>query len=299
MYTVPQIPGVSLDVYKQNRLIRPESDGYVGQFFSGFASVLAVIDPCADSSVLTIGVFRDGQDHYVLQKDWLNNPRTEAQQQAHKMYLASRSFAPETKVYGVKVPLRVSERNVQNTVHYPENMLMLAQYYHAGHTNSSPGYVLVWKIALVSQNGEFFLTVQEAYDVMICQTEGSKRKIPRLQGHRQLEQLILANAPENFRAYTSGLDKMPDSPLVNELGKNEGVVERWYAARNMGCIITTEGPARVHWSDVPPRPRLRYLVPDERVNIADLSVPPKNPATDWRKVRKARFKLQASGIEVA
>ena len=107
-------------------------------------------------------MFRDGQDHYVIQKDWLNNPRTEAQQQAHNMYLAGRSFAPGTKVHGVKVPLRVCEDRAINTVHYPENMLMLAQYYCAPELSQGK-FILVWKVALVSQNGEFFLTVRPLF----------------------------------------------------------------------------------------------------------------------------------------
>lgn len=298
MYTVPQIPGVSLEVYKQNRQIQPESDGYAGQLFSGFASILAVIEPKADSMISTIAVFRDGQDHYILQKDWMNNPVTEAQQRANQMYLSYRSFKIGTKVYGVKIPLRVNEDRVQNTVHYPENMLMLVQYHHCGkHPRSgSPDYILVWKIALVSQYGDFFLTVQEAYDVMICQAGENKLRIPRLAGHRQLEQLILANAPENFRVCASHMDPLPEGPAIDQLGHNEGIVERWYAARNMGCVLTTKGSVRVHWTDVPPRPRFRYLIPGERVKIASLSTPPLNPKTEHRKVRKPRFKLQACGI---
>jgi len=296
MHTVPTIPGVTLEVYKQHRQLTPEPDGYVGQLYSGFAVILAVIDPTADP---TIGLFRDGQDHYILQKDWLNNPRTEAQRQAHTRYFTDRRFAPGTKVYGIKMPLRVDEDQAVNTVHYPENMFVLAQYYCSNYSNPvSPDYVLVWKVALVSQNGEFFLTIQEAYDVMICQSGDSKPHIPRLHGHRQLEQLILANMPEGFRLCTGHADPLPEGPPVDQLGHDEGIVEGWYAARNMGCIITAKGAARVHWSEVPPRPRRRFLVIGERVRFASLRTPPPNPRTEWRKVRKARFQLQACGVEL-
>lgn len=302
MHTFPKIPGVELEVYKQNRRLTPEDDGYVGQLYSGFAVVLAVIDPKQAPNIKTIGLFRDGQDHYILQKDWLNNPRTEAQQQAHKTYLAGRTFAPDTRVHGIKMPLRVWNYNGHpfNTVHYPENMLVLAQYHTGCPSPNDPGYILVWKVAMVSQNGEFFLTVQEAYDLMICQRGQGKLWIQRLQGHRQLEQLILANTPENFQFCTTHEDPLPNGGDIKDLdlGHNEGVVDRWYAARNMGCILTTHGPARVHWSEAPARPRLRFLKAGERVKFTKLEKPPKNPETEWRKVRKARFQLQACGVEV-
>jgi hypothetical protein len=161
MQAIPQIPGVSLEVYKQRRRVTPEADGSVGQLWSGFAVILAVIDPKANP---TIGLFRDGSDHYIQQKDWLNNPRKESQQRCHDLYLADRNFPDGTRVYGVKMPLRVDEAQSFNTVHYPENMLVLAQFVQNGQPTA---LVRVWKVALVSQDGEFFLTVQQAYETTL------------------------------------------------------------------------------------------------------------------------------------
>lgn len=293
MHTVPTIPGVTLEVYKQHRQLVPEPDGSVGQLYSGFAVILAVIDPSADP---TIGLFRDGSDHYILQKDWLNNPRTEAQQQAHKLYLTDRRFVSGTKVHGIKMPLRVDEEQAINTVHYPENMLVLAQYLRDG--GRLTDRLHVWKVALVSQNGEFFLTVQQAYNTTAHRSSKGAICFPRLQAHRLLERMLVAHAPTDLPLTPEQDFTPPEPPAVNSLKQGEGIVERWYDARNMGCIVTIKGPARVHWSEVPPRPRRRFLVEGEKVKVATLNTPPPNPKTEWRKVRKARFQLQACGIEI-
>ena len=302
MYTVPTIPGVTLAVYKQNRQITPESDGYVGRLYSGSVTILAVIDPCADK---TIGLFRDGQDHYIQQKELLSIPELrhgrfppKPAQQFMRGLLNDLSLASGSQAYGITMPLRVFAYEGQpvNTVHYPENMLVLAQYVrNAGQPTDR---VHVWKVALVSQNGEFFLTVQQAYDTTAHQSSKNTLCFPRFQAHRLLERVLVANAPVDLPVTSEGQFIRPEPLVVNGLKEDEGVVERWYPARNMGCVITASGSARVHWSDVPPRPRLRFLVEGEHVRIGALGIPPQNPRTDRRTVRKSRFALQASGIEL-
>ena len=303
MYTVLSIPGVTLEVYKQDRLLTPESDGYVGKLYSGFATILAVINPDADK---TIGFFRDGQDHYSQQKDWLMDPNLcptpimKEKQAKRREFLVGRSFDTDAKAYGVKIPLHVYHHGGQpvNMVNYPENTLSLAQYVRQNKGLTSR--VHVWEVALVSQYGEFFLTVHRHYNIAACKSIRGHRYFPRLtRGHPLLERLLLDNAPE-------GLPLIPGEDLVpiernqpdKSLGRYEGIVESWYTPRNMGSITTCQGSARVHWTDVPARPRLRYLQEGERVKFSDLRVPPKNPGTDFRKIRQSQFQLQVGGIEV-
>lgn len=294
MQTMSQILGVSLEVYKERRQLTPEADGYLGQLWSGSAVILAIIDPDARP---TMSLFRDGSDHYIKQKDWLNNPATESQQKCHELYLASRKFADGTKVYGIKMPLRVDEERSINTVHYPENMLMLVQYDRKD--GALTGDAVIWKIALVSQNGEFFLTRQEAYDVRAYENDKSRLCWPRFGGHKQLERLLVENAPADLPRFPFDLFKPELKAEANGLKRNEGIVDRWYDARNIGCIITSQGAARVHWREAPARPRRRFLVAGEKVQFADLQTPPQNPETKWRKTRKARFRLQAFDVKVA
>ncbi len=296
------IPGVTLEVYKQNRQLTPESDGYVGQLFSGSATILAVIDPSADKM---IGLFRDGQDHYVRVWNWLTDvsqipsPIVQEQQRKRQKFLEGHSFQEGSQVYGVNMPLRVFsyESPPINTVHYPENMLILARYVR-GKGGCLTGGVQIWKVALVSQNGEFFLTVQQAYNTTAYRNADGQMRFPRFEQHRLLERVLVANAPEDLPLMSEEKFVFVKQRSGRGLQEGEGIVDRWYAARNMGCVITAKGSARVHWSDVPPRPRLRFLVEGERVRIGTLGAPPQNPKTDLRKVRKSRFELQATGIEV-
>ena len=251
MKTMLQVPGVQLEVYKEDRRLTPEKDGYLGHLWSGSVVILAVIDPAADH---TIGLFRDGSDHYVEQKDLLNNPKTASQQKCHERYLAGRKFPGGTCVYGVKVPLRVDEAQAINTVHYPENMLMLAQFTMNGQRRGS---VRIWKVALVSQDGQFFLTAQCAYETKACRSVSSKIVLPRFRAHRQLEQLLACQIPSDTELSSEKEFRRPAALVTKGLKGHEGIVERWYDARNMGCIITSRGAVRAHWREVPPRPRRR------------------------------------------
>lgn len=289
MQELLQIPGVSLEVYKQGRRVVPEDDGYLGQLWSGSAAILAVID---HEAYPTMSIFRDGKDHYTKQRDWLNNPKTEVQRKGRDMFLANRTVVAGTQVYGVSMPLHVDEERSFNTVHYPENMLMLAQW-GRDESGQLTGEAMVWKVALVSQNGVFFVTVQKAYDVRAYENNKKKLCFPRFGGHIQLERLLVANAPQNLPRLPLSSFTPDPKPTVRGLKSNEGVVDRWYDARNMGCIITSHGAARVHWREVPERPRRRFLVEGERVQFANLREPPQNPETNWRQRRKARFQLQA------
>lgn len=120
------IPGVRILAFNVERpLDIDQGDGFVGPVHSGHITVIAVIDQDADPCV---GIFRDGGDNYILQKELIGNARTQAQEWMRDALLAQVNVPQCKTAYGVKVPLRVDERRAINTVHYTENMLMLAQY---------------------------------------------------------------------------------------------------------------------------------------------------------------------------
>lgn len=162
------------------------------------------------------------------------------------------------------------------------------------------GKVTVWKIAVISQDGLFFVTAQKAYEVQAYKGKGDAIVFPRFATHGGLSEILAG------KLVTSelGQDLPPKGEFVQEgaillpaaYGPREGIVDRWYDARNMGAIITARGPARVHWRDVPMRPRRRFLVPGEIVSFTSLGKPPDNPATEHHSMRRSRFKLQAYGI---
>lgn len=300
MHTAPQIPGVSVEVFKQNRRLAPEADGCLGQLWSGYATILAVVDPAADA---TIGLLRDGADNYIQQKNWLMSPDAcchpiaQEKQKKRLAFVADRSFASGSLVYGVKIPLRVNHDRGINVVCYPENMLIVAQLVRYG--GQFTGRVHVWKIALISQDENMFLTIDLAYDTIVHRDSRGQIRAPRLRAHRQLEKIIAAGVPADADLPPLEGFTPPAPPKASRLAANEGITERWYHARNLGCIITPRGAARVHWTEIPPRPRRRFLVPGERVRFAELRRPPKNLVTIWRTARKAQFKWQAYGVETS
>lgn len=302
MCTLPKIPGVSVEVFKQDRRLAPEEDGYVGELFSGHAALVAVVDPKASP---TFGFLRKGDDTYTKTWDWLVPaeqipvPRVQEQQRTRQALLVGRSFDADTQIYGTRIELRTFKHGNRafNVVNYPDNTIGLIQYVRD--PSGLTGRVHVWEAALVSQYGHFFVTVHQHYNIPACRSLADGRIcFPRLRsGHRQLESLIIKNSP-GVLPLISAKDVVPqESTQIEGLGRSEGVVDRWYAPRNMGSIFTNKGKARVHFSDVPARPRLRYLVEGERVKFAELRVPPLNPETEWRKVRKTQFGLQVYGIE--
>ncbi len=315
MHTVSSIPGIKLEVYKESRLLNPESDGFVGELYSGSATILAVVSPDADK---TIGIFRDGQDHYILQRNWLDsldlfpgptkeerltdwkNPRRPSpreKQQRRQEFLGGRSFDQDSKVFGVKIPLKTGDRDRSiNTVHYPENMLMLAQYVRENGVLTGEAHI--WEVALVSQEGKFFLTVHWHCSTPAFKSLKNTVCFPGSTRHRLLEKVLVENVPDDLPLLPISFMEPMEKMRPKGLRKNEGIVESWYAPRNMGCILTSQGPVRVHWTDVPPRPRLRFLKDGEKVRFLELRVPPENPKTEFRAVRKAQFELQAYGIEV-
>lgn len=288
------IPDVQIMAFNVERPLEiDQADGYVGEVHSGHATVIAVVGEGADP---TIGLFRDGRDNYIRQKELMGNARTPAQEWMRDTLLASANVSQCKTAYGVKVPLRVDERSVVNTAHYPENMLMLAQYEREN--GMVTGKVTVWKIAFISQNGQFFVTAENTYEVQAYRG-GEDIVFPRFAAHEGLGDILAGMLPGDIDLEPeSAFVRVDDRPTIGNCRANEGVVERWYGPRGMGSIITRRGMARVHWSDVPMRPRRRFLVPGEIVRFASLGPPPDNPATDLRKMRRPRFRLQAYGISV-
>jgi len=306
VHTFPTIPGVTLQVRKEDRVMTPKDDGHVGQLFSGTATLLAIVDPGADH---TIGILRQGDDNYQKIWNWLVDPATmdscpdaKEKQRQRQEFLVGEEFEEGTKIYGRKINLMAGaahDRRQINTVHYPENMLAIAQYVQSG--DHLTGQVHVWEAALVSQHGEFFLTVHRHYHMSACRYQG-EMVFPRLYGHRILARILRESSPTGMPT----IDVNKIVPIERSTGdpnlrRYEGVVESWYYPRNMGTIITNQGVARVHWSQVPQRnpSLLRFLKEGERVKFAELRIPEENPRTEWRPVRKAEIKFEVVGVEIA
>ncbi|TSC61877.1 MAG: hypothetical protein G01um1014106_688, partial [Parcubacteria group bacterium Gr01-1014_106] len=160
---MPAIPNVALSVFKQDRPLAVEDDGFVGELASGYAIIKARVAPGAPCYAL----LQQDRDQYTIQKD----------------YALVEDILGGTKIYQLKVVLEAGETG-EPFVSYPNNMLCFAEYGCDLDANIITDRIRLWKVALVSQCGKFFLTVQPAYDVTIfCADGNGKPCIPRFVKH--------------------------------------------------------------------------------------------------------------------
>ncbi len=299
-----RIPGVTLNVYKQGRLIDVAEDGSMGKLYSGHVVLDATVDP----GVPCFGFIRQGSDECRLQRDWAapGEPKKPFQKEMQAA-VAARGLPSGSKVYGIKMPVEAStDGQGESFVSYPNNMLCIAGLVLNG---SSPTNLMnVWKVAVVSQGGNFFLTVQLAYDRLQC-VDRDGPTFPRLERHQSfnnlladwmlMEQLV---RPELVIPSGAEYVEEPELQVPHDLQDNEGVVESFYQARGVGTIITYVGDqritARVGWRDAPKRPLRQFLVPGERVTYEKLDEPFVRSGGRFSTPRQTSFAKQAYGISL-
>lgn len=286
------IPGIELAVFKEERKLPVGTHGQLGQMSSGHIILDATIPVGSRFS----GFIRHGNDTYIAQRDWANLPEypKKSFQQEMKKVVAARSLPAGTKVYGVKMPLEVSDDGQENFTSYPNNMLCLAEL--VMDSGKLTNLVNVWKVAVVSQHGEFFLTVQKAYDGLVCvRADDGDVWFPRLAKHESLNDLLVGLMPEDAPFLSSADYVEPEEDLPNGLGQNEGIVTSFYEARGIGTIVTYVDDQRVNvrvwWGDAPIRNGRKFLVPGERVAYDRLEAP-------FQSKRETSLGRQARGISL-
>ncbi|MBX4200502.1 hypothetical protein KW786_00050 [Candidatus Parcubacteria bacterium] len=304
--SVYQIPGVAVEVYHEKDLVAPEADGYVGDLASGSVTILAEV---ADDADWTVAFFRTGDDNFLPQKDWNRDPddipqlNEEGYEEAHAKqkrrfdFLSSRDKDSEGVVFGSRfgLDLFAYDGPLLNKTSYPANTLCLGQYVRlAGRLT---GHVHVWEVAVISQGRQFFLTVQRRQDLLACSGYKGRLCFPGVGKHKHLGTVLVNLAPEGLPLIPAPDTLFPPEPSIDGLRRNEGMVESWHDARNMGKIVTAQGWARVHWTEAPPSPRLRYLGQGQRVRFSNLAKAQRNPKTEYRPGRKPKYTLDAFGVE--
>lgn len=134
---------------------------------------------------------------------------------------------------------------------YPENHLRLVE--------ASTSRIRMWELAIISQEGEFFFTSQQTFDVTVARRLGGRLFIcsNRLHAWPQMIEFLRILLGE------------PIFPLKEEAEKNSpppGTVLWWNVAQGLGAIQTPRGVARAHWSQVALGQRVfQYLREGERV----------------------------------
>jgi len=133
--------------------------------------------------------------------------------------------------------------------------------------------VQIWEIALISQNGNFFLTTQQTHRVR-CYEKDGKIVCPRLKWPQMDE--FLNNLPRGqFGSLMPMAEYQPDpeEPTSDRLEPGQGFVVWSNFAGGTSAIITKKDAARVHWSQIRGRHPLAFLRGGEIVTFTSLIKP--------------------------
>ena len=254
------ISGVSILLGFNGRTKPIAVDGHVGQLKEGVAEIWAKVDLRYTS--ITWGVNVDGQKNVVLKKN-----RAEADE--------------DGAVYVCRIPIKVGLTGTLHT-EYPGNHLRLIRL--------DGRKVQIWEIALVSQNGEFFVTEQMTYMVN-CYRDNGKLTCPQFQKWPQMIELLNKLLADKMDRFSPISEYQPEDEVTADvLEKGQGWVLWWNCAQGLGAIITPDGALRVHWSEVAKRPRLAYLVAGEIVRYDGIRLPVQT------KARFTSFGKEAVGV---
>lgn len=258
-----RIAGVlnSVVVNVNGKICKIENDGYLGKLSADKALVEMRVAPQDASKFAVYGFTVDGKKNVQLKKDYSIMVGTE---RCYKMLVRIEQYGE----------LRFTE--------YPANNFRIMRL-------SRKGNATIWEIALISQNGEFFLTTQNTYSV-ICYQKDGEMVCPQFEKWPQIVDFL--------REYTAAkwLSKefrpISDKPAIKTAPNLPPSHVLWFNyASGVGAITTPEGTARVHWSQIARRPRLAYLIQGEKVSYEKLQAP------NVTKRRETAFQKEALGVK--
>lgn len=262
MYQIRDL-GVSLSIRCGGEELKIEGGGKVGYLEAGQSALLEILFS-SDREVWPVRV--DGQKNVVM----------------------ARNDSEAENVVLCRTAINIKESSQSGVAHtqYPDNHVRLLR-------RIGPGTVELWEIALVSQDGSFWVTAQKTYSIAVGLDENEEFYCPQFE--ERWPQLVsfltelLASTELPYLSYT--VVKPEDK--TSDLRANEGIVLWWNAAQQMGAIATAKGVARVHWSQiVAQNGSRRFLVPDQRVVFDHLRRPKTDPGS-----RPTGFKKEAVGVK--
>jgi hypothetical protein len=236
-----RIPNVDIILsYNEKDLIIGD-EGYVGMLQSGTA-VLQVVAP---ENFAAFHV--DGQKNIHLKK-----------------YYEEKD---ERRRFEMKVRIEKDQHGVPCTKYKNNNNMRLLEF-------GEDHQFTFWEIALISQNGNFFLTVQPVYEEA-CFTDGKRVVCPYFEDpdHEwpQLVEILRTVFQEVAKTLPPVEEYVPDEPIdPATLADNTGDVLWWSFSQNYGIIMTPKGVANAHWTEAPVHQKLRYLEKGEKVQYKDL-----------------------------
>ena len=252
-------------------------DGYIGDLDEGMALITLT---CPKERV--VRVFTQDQDRNLALVQDL------ARAETYRGPKNERCFEHRVVLQRIK-----SERfNDPVVARYPFNNLVLVE-------KLSRRRVAIGSLALVSQAGKFFLTEDWFAQVECFRDQRDQAVCPRYDQSDAFPWISMARAVESMFSgrenHLRPVDQYERSPLASadDLKPVEGRVIYFKTSSGTGLLVTKDGPARFHWSEVPPQPRFRHLKPGQRVYIRILEEP-----QDAGSRFRTSHKLEAKGIEL-
>jgi len=308
--TVPSFIKISLYNMKQAEPLAVEPDGHLGTAVSlgliteeeledaddeegkvRFDSILLEVEVEPKHQVFGFNVTE--QKDVVPSRDWRVKPQDD-EDPAHD--------APEgTRIFRRSISVTESELHIYPTTKFPGNNLRILE-------GLGNGYFQLWRVAVVSQNGNFFLVVEKLYKPFRCYRSGKTVLCPIYQANKDegkigwaalftmLQRILkgedFENLPEAHEVSTDPKPE-PEAKPANGISANEGRVVWFSDAEQYGMLMTKQGPARAHWRNIRrPNNRRVHLVPGELVTFTELTEPHNT------KGRDTGFKYEAVGIEL-
>lgn len=198
------------------------------------------------------GISVDGKKNVVIKKDVAREARE--------------PFAG--KIYATKIQIKRANPYLDSGAahgichtEYPDNNLRLLKL--------DNGRGVVHEVALVSQDGVFFLTEQITWRFDLFR-EDNHATCPyfREDAHPwpQMEHLIQHIFPaDQIDRLAPAEQYAPAEPPKERTPEYTGKVLWYNLAQGIGVVETTQGIARVHWTQTPARPRFKYLCVGESI----------------------------------
>lgn len=252
-----QNPIVSMTLTKDGNRIAIEPDGYVGKLTRGLALLEITVSPnCAAFHV-------DTKKNIIPKKDL--------------------SQDENLHVFSLRIPIDVDLAGVYCTK-YRSNNFRLLEMKESLELN-------IWEIALVSRGGDFFVTVEHAYEFSCYRDRRNAIVCPYFEGKPhtwpQLVDMLSATLADIVDALPDVSECKEMHHKSEELGLSTGQVLWWSSAQGFGAIRTYQGDAFVHWNDIVSDCRLKRLVRGEKVIFDCLTT---------LDSRDSSFKYKAYGV---
>jgi cold shock CspA family protein len=208
--------------------------------------------------------------------------------------------APEgTKVHRRYIPIAEAEIYGVPTTKYPNNNLRILEML-------DDGYFQLWGVAVVSQRGEFFLTIEKMYSPFRCYRSGKTVVSPTHHANEKnpgwvpfitlLNRVLKGNLLETLPSIEEIDNEKPQpKQQKNSISEGEGRVVWFSQMRQYGMLLAKEGDRTVqvmaHWQHINrDGSRRRFLQDGEKVKFEKLTK--KHSTTK----RASGFTMQAEGI---